>query len=282
MMSRQYAAKTIKGSINNVKWLLRHYDPQRDMASFSASELIVLARKRYPDHHGNQVSFLKELRGLFRYAAQENNCSPSIHKGAFIPDAGRRESVVSADARRTSDHKARFTVEQIKIAFGAVDPRYHQILALGLFAGLRPESELMKIQWHFEENGHTYGINFADRRIQMHKSWASKVWKHRNITDLPEVFWRIMERAEDRTGRVSPVNYTNMRRSVFDPIKTALGWDRWPTDVMRHTALSFQNVLLGQAITMNNAGHSKPDVFYRHYNNAVSGAEAAAFQALEL
>ena len=104
----------------------------------------------------------------------------------------------------------------------------------------------------------------------------------RTLYDLPDPLWRILERHRKEEGRVSPVNYTNWKKYVIDPVKVALGLAILPNDIFRHTALSFQYALIGQAGTMNNAGHTNPRTFQQHYNNAVGKKEAEAFQALEL
>jgi integrase len=284
MTGELYSPKTIKGHELSLDWLLRQTDGERSVSTFTAEELVTLAKDRYENHSSRQT-LIRDFKSFFGWAARNGYCSQEIARTTVLDIHKTKSSVMKSAMRRTNARPPRLTAAQIPKMFAAVDKRYHPALALAVFAGLRPDSELPLVEWGRIENGQFYGINFESRTIHIHKDWATKTRRERTLHDLPAPLWKILERdkPDEPTGRrVSQVNYTNWRKFVIQPIKEVLGMDELPKDIFRHTALSFQNVLAGQAVTMNNAGHSQPKVFFEHYNNAVGKTEAEEFNNLEV
>jgi hypothetical protein len=280
MESEHYSQKTIRGLEGSINWLIRKTSPTRPMASFSASELNTLVKARY-SNHTSRSSFLRDLRSFFSWAAQHNHCSAKVPEAMRLDDIQRKSSARKSAHRRTHKRPPRLTVEQIQTLFKKTDARLHPLFALGTFAGLRPETELMSVEWEMRENGQLYGIDFEQRTIHLHESWVSKTFMERTLTDLPAPLWTILERHRG-SGRISPMNYRNWRNDGLTQAKMALGFDRWPADIMRHTAASFQYILIGKSLAMKNLGHKNASTFDTHYLNAVSGSEARALESLQL
>jgi hypothetical protein len=281
MTGEDYSPKTINGYESSIKWLMRQTDQERLTASYTAPELVALVKGRY-SNHTSRLALLRDFKSFFSWAARQGYCTAELSRKMALDPHKTKSSALKSSQRRTHQRPPRLRADQIVPMFAAVEPRYHPALALAVFAGLRPESELPNIEWRATLRGHTYGIDFESRTISLPVEWSEKTRMERTLHDLPEPLWKILAAAEKKTGRVAETNYTNWRKSVITPIKAALGMDTWPHDVLRHTALSFQNVLAGQAITMNNAGHTNPKTFYQRYNNAVGKKEAEDFQSLEI
>ncbi len=281
MTGEKYSPKTISGRESALTRLMRECGEERIMASFTPQELVTIIKKRY-DNHISQVTLLRDMKSFFAWAARNGYCRPETARDAVLDPNSTKSSVRKSALRRTHKRPPRLRADQIKPMFAAVDERYHPALALAVFAGLRPESELPRIEWQMIQGGHAYGIDFESRTISLHESWVTKTFMERTLHDLPDPLWRILERHKKTEGRISPVNYRNWRLCVIEPIKKALSMEVLPNDIFRHTALSFQYTLIGQAGTMNNAGHTNPRTFQQHYNNAVGRKEAEEFQGLEL
>jgi integrase len=207
---------------------------------------------------------------------------PSIATEAQLDAHNTKSSARKSAQRRTHKRPPRLQADQLPAIFGAVHKRYHPALALAIFAGLRPESEIPNILWSYYDNGNFYGIDFKSKTIHLHDTWCTKTFMERTLHDLPAPLWKILEKHSAETGPISSCNYRNWRTMVVTPIKEALKMDELPHDIFRHTALSFMNTLSGQAVTMNNAGHTSPKVFYQRYNNAVGKAEADLFNAFRI
>lgn len=280
MHSEDYSMKTIRGMEWSIQWVCQQTDGQRLVSSFTAGELVTLVRLRYTNHTSRE-SFLRNLKSFFSWCAGCGYCSPVIATDANLDEHKRRSSAEKSANRRTEKRPRRLTIDQIKTIFESTEARFHPVFALGIFAGLRPESECMRIEWSMHARGHLYGVDFEQRLINMSDKWVTKTRLERTITDLPDVFWQIMQRHRG-TGRITPVTYSHFRRLAMAPAKKALGWDDWSKDITRHTAASFQYVLIGKELAMKNMGHKQAATFDRHYLNSVSRSEADALTELKL
>lgn len=281
MTGEKYSPKTIGDRRLNLEWMLRKSEPGRMVHEFTPDELVTMVRARY-ENPVSQSAFIRSLAAFFAWAAKQGYCQPSIAQQTKL-GSQTRSSVRKSAQRRTHKRPPRLRADQIPILFAAIPTRYHPAMALAVFAGLRPDSELPRVQWRKMERN-IYGIDLESRTIHMHESWVTKTYMERTLHDLPEALWQILE-AHKPDGaldgvRVSGCNYTNWRKFVVDPAKKALHLTRWPTDYLRHTALSFMYATVGQEATVNNAGHTTTRTLFAHYNNAVGKAEADRFAAL--
>jgi len=279
MTGEKYSSITIKSYEGSLNWLIRQTDPHRHVSSYTSKELVLSVRGRY-ENYTSQKAFLRDLKSFFSWAARQGYCSKEIAAEALLNPGKTKSSVRKSAARRTHERPPRLTPDQVKTIFKAVDSRYHPALALAVFAGLRPQSEIPNVLYRHEENGHTYGVDFDHKRIDLPSHWVKKTFMARQLTDLPEPLWRILEYHRKEEGKVSPLNYTNFRKFVLNSARDALGLDRWHTDLARHTALSFIATLRGREIAMNAAGHLNSRTFTRHYLNSVGSAEADQFNNL--
>lgn len=281
MISEEYSSVTIANREGSLNWLIRQTDGNRLLSTFTAEELSTFVKTRY-DNHDSQTGFLRDLRSFFAWGARNGYCHESTAKNASLSEHKMKSSVRKSSLRRANKRPPRLRADQVKACFDAVDPRYHAALALAIFAGLRPQSELPRIEWKMIDRGQTYGVDFQSRTIHLHDTWSSKTFMERTLHDLPAPLWNILERHRKEEGPILGCNYRNYRNNIIDPIKKALGYAELPNDIFRHTALSFQYALIGAAGTQNNAGHTDMKTFQAHYNNAVGKAEAELFQTLEI
>lgn len=141
------------------------------------------------------------------------------------------------------------------------DKRMLPELALGLFAGVRP-NEIARLDW---------------RKIDLNRSLltidaaASKV-RHRRLVNLHPtcVAWL-------KLGGELPCTVNRRRR--MDALKAAAGIERWPHDVLRHTAASHLVALYGARTAAEMLGHSETMLF-KHYRELVTREETTRFWSI--
>jgi site-specific recombinase XerD len=163
-------------------------------------------------------SALGLLSGLFQFAWR---------KGYIAENPCRRVEPVSV----TIEAPKILTVAQCRKALKwcvAERPRFLGWLVLTMFVGLRPEAEAEKISWD--------EIDLKQKRIRVAGA-KTKTRSHRIIDlNLIPVAVEWLELAKKLEAPL-PMSHTVRRRGIRG-LRAALGFKRWPADVLRHTAAS--------------------------------------------
>jgi integrase len=136
-------------------------------------------------------------------------------------------------------------------------------IALAMFAGLRPESELGRLR--IEDIGveHvTVGTGAKTRR--------------RRLVRLSGNLLAFLARWRALSGELVPVN--SKRR--FEAVRRLAGFEHWPQDALRHSFVSYHYALHGESDTAAQAGHSA-QMLHEHYRGLVTRAEAEAFFSIQ-
>ncbi len=171
--------------------------------------------------------------------------------------------------RVSVDHKPPtvLSVAQVEILLAKCPANCKAWLVLALFAGVRPDGELMAVKWE--------DVNLATASVKIN---FPKVRKHRRIVPLESRAVALLRDCEPKEGNLSP-SHSTLRRFKRG-VCAELGFETWPQDVLRHTAASFLMALhkdVGRVATM--LGNS-PDILLSHYHEPVSAADAKAFWAV--
>ena len=157
-----------------------------------------------------------------------------------------------------------FTVEEVErlmiVAFQE-EPSLIPYLALGIFAGVRPE-EIKRLTWD--------DIGEDEIDIQSHKA---KTRSRRLITMSPNLrSWLSLG------GSLPPVN----SRRKLDKIKS-ITQVSWGHDIMRHTYASYHLAMHGSADkTSVQLGHRDTEMLIRHYRKLVTKDKAKSFWTIKL
>jgi integrase len=156
------------------------------------------------------------------------------------------------------------TIKQVRSLIDAAKSEHNGECSLyvivSLFAGLRP-SEAEALSWD--------DINLSSGLIRIRSS-KSKKRKKRNV--------RLTDNAKDALSRFSHLAILPIGiRRKFNDVKHVAGFEKWPADVLRHSAISyhvehFQN----KSATALWAGNSVR-VIEEHYLELVSPEDSAAF-----
>jgi integrase len=144
-------------------------------------------------------------------------------------------------------------------------PELLAYVALGLYCGVRP-AELKRLDWAC--------IDLARGMIRVDAA-ASKVRRRRLIQAQPiAVHW--LSKAPKQQGAVAPLSHVRPRRRI----ERALGWERWPHDLLRHTAASYLLALHRDAGKVAMMLGNSPGILLNHYHELVSPEDCARFWAL--
>src|SRR5215510_10135195 len=106
------------------------------------------------------------------------------------------------------DHIPTFSVEQLTKLLAASPPEYLPVLAIGAFAGLRPE-EINKLQWE--------DLDFHERTIRVNASAAKT--RRKRFAEISGNLCTWLQTYVGRTGPVAPPNLQKLRRATMKAAK---------------------------------------------------------------
>jgi integrase len=168
-----------------------------------------------------------------------------------------------------------FTVDEVRRLMAAtlfrdrdpLLPACRAYLAIGLFAGLRPESEIAPLEWkHVDLETATIRVKAANAKD-----------RDRRIVEIQPNLAAWLRPIVRRHGRVLTQPIDKLRAAV----RNVLGLAEWPHDIMRHTYVSYHfGEFQNEAYTKKQVGHRDDGrIFYNHYMVPVTRAAARQFWA---
>jgi integrase/recombinase XerD len=161
------------------------------------------------------------------------------------------------------DHVPTFSVEQLTSLLAAAPADYLPVLAIGAFAGLRPE-EINKLQWE--------DLDFHERTIRVNAS-AAKTRKKR-FAEVSDNLAGWLEPYAGRCGLVVPPNLQKLRRATMKSANVGT----WPPDVLRHSFASAHYAFhRDPGRTAMTLGHRDQSMLLNHYRNLMTPSEAARY-----
>ena len=144
-------------------------------------------------------------------------------------------------------------------------------LVFGFFAGVRPEDELMSLEWQ--------DLDQADGMLTI-RAEIAKTGRRRFIKLEPNAIeWLRAYRERGGSVRGKVVRYTESQlRTHRLANRAAAGVARWPNSAMRHTFCSHHLAKFKDINGLTLAtGHASPTMLWNHYYKAVPEVEAKRF-----
>jgi len=191
---------------------------------------------------GSRSTTLNRVGTLFSFATRRGWC-------AFNPCARVEKSKVEVGVPEI------LTVDEAKKALRFTRqnmPGFLPWLAAGMFAGLRP-GELDGLTWD--------AVNL-DRGIITIDAPTTKVRQRRIVHLRPAaVAWLQLG------GELPMVLAT--RRRCLRRLRTAMGWQEWPKDCLRHTAASYWLAAVPDAQAVALELGNSPGILHRHYRDLI-------------
>jgi integrase/recombinase XerD len=222
------------------------------------------------------------LRSLTAGPVSRNNVRRLL--GVLFSFAVKRRYALSNPAKETERANAVIekpgilTLDEVPSLLTSATPEILPAIVIGLFAGLRPESEIWRLDWS--------SIDLEERTIDVGKS--KNVASHRfvkisdNLAEWLKPYFK-------GSGRVSPTKAGYFDRVRLTREKAAKRREEnggnasnlrdWSSDCLRHTYASYHFGAFKNAHeTAEQLGHGRSlTMFYRHYRNRVKEVDAQAF-----
>jgi integrase/recombinase XerD len=170
------------------------------------------------------------------------------------------------------------TIDEARGLLEAATPDFAPVIALGLFAGLRPESEIWRLEWHH--------VDLEERLIEINKS--KNVASHRHVRISDNLLAWLKPHAKKK-GPITLANEPYFRRMRETRERAAAAMEQknlsaknlreWPSDCLRHSYASCHYAAFKNAAdTAEQLGHGgNLQMFFRHYRNRIKEADALAF-----
>lgn len=252
------AAGRRASTLDQLTWMIGKLPQDAALASIDTAALeAVLEQLGYVGT--TRDNFRRAWRGFFNWARRR----------ALVGSRNPADGISAGTTDPTPP--AILTVDQCADLLDAtrtLTPDFLAYVALGLFAGLRPD-EAARIHWS--------AIRPTEIVIGPE---VTKVRRQRHVALEPACAAWLDLAPGKRRGPVwgRPAVTAKRRRAT---LLAALEWPEWPQDGLRHTFASY-HLARGQdaPATAHQLGHPDPSVLYRHYRAPVAPTEALRFWAL--
>lgn len=156
------------------------------------------------------------------------------------------------------------SVTQAKLIYQTCPSILRPYLVLAMYAGVRPDGELMKMTWdHINLEAGTATVNFP------------KVRKQRRIVKLEPIAIELLKQHPHKQGPIAP-SKTTVRRWKRK-IRKILGMERFPQDVFRHTAASYLIELHNDVAKVARLLGNSPNILMTHYAVPVAQKDCQLF-----
>jgi site-specific recombinase XerD len=170
------------------------------------------------------------------------------------------------------------TVIEARELLLAAEPDFIPALSLGLFAGLRPESEIWRLDWA--------NIKLVKRIIDIDQSKNTMSHRHVRISENLAAWLAPYAKAHGALTVKGDSYYTRLekaRQGAIERLQKAKEFcanlQNWPQDCLRHTFASMHCAAFRHpgdtSLELGHGGSLK--VFERHYRDRVEEAEAKVF-----
>lgn len=156
------------------------------------------------------------------------------------------------------------TPAQAKMLLEICPENCRAYLILGMYAGIRPCGELMKMDWAH------INLDTGVARVE-----HPKVRKHRRIVRLEPLAIKLLQAIPEKNGLVSP-SASSVRR-FKRKAREALGLPAYPADLLRHTAASYLLALHGDAGKVATMLGNSTNILLNHYHEPVTPEACAEF-----
>ncbi len=216
--------------------------------------------EEHPDWKATTVhSAVQSWKILFNFA---------VRKGYLVENPADRLDLPPI----IHDEPTIFTVDEVKRLMAAtlfadrdpLLPECRALLAIGLFAGLRP-SEIERLDWCH--------VDLATATIRVKAANAKD--RDRRIVEISPNLVAWLRPLAKPAGPVLEVPATKLRAAA----RSVLGLAEWPQDIMRHCFASYHfGQHQNEQFTKKQMGHRDDGrIFYNHYCVPVSRTSASLF-----
>lgn len=247
--------------VDDFEWKLNSFAknfPGKRISAFTPEDIEAVIKK-HPDWAARTVhSYVQCYKVLFYYAMRRGYSVDNPCLKLEMPIMEDREPVIStvADVQRA-------------LAVAKTSGFYDctPYISIGYFSGIRP-NEIDALQWE--------QVDFENKTLTV--LTASAKGRARRIVDMSEnlIAWLLPYR--EPSGSVLAVSVRTLRMQM----RSAMGLDRWPQNVMRHSFASYHFAHhRNEALLKQLMGHGDDGrILHNHYRALVQPNDAKAFWAI--
>jgi len=209
---------------------------------------------------GGRNLILRHFRSFWNYAIRKGwATSNPVDRLDFVEVAPKEVEVISVDdVQRMLDYALRH------------DLGWLPYLCLGFFAGIRPE-ELLMLQWE--------DVDLASKEIHLRVGVSKTRTSRFPVLSENSILW--LEAYRRAGGSMEGPIVRLKEDAVYAhcaKIRSAVGIKHWPQDAARHSFCSYWvNAGKGVEKLLLVAGHTNPQMLWKHYYRSVPESEAARF-----
>jgi len=257
------SARYIKDLRTRLKIFAKSF-PESQIAEISAVAVDDWLRE-LPHSPTTRNNYRRLLGVLFGYAVQRGYCLENPAKK-------------TSRAKVVDKPPGVLTPQQCSRLLAAADKQILPAIALGLFAGLRPEAEIWRLDWS--------DIDFKSGLIRIEAA-RTKSARHR-LVEMSDNLKSWLLPYKKASSAVSPSGdkYNSLLQDARKVATAAAikskrpkeGISVWPPDALRHCFGSYHYAKFQDpGRTMVQMGHTNPRTFHAHYRARVTPAAADAF-----
>jgi integrase len=220
---------------------------------------------------GSQLNYWRVLSSFFSHAVEFKFAAKNPLDGMKRPKQQKAEVGI-------------LTVDELTRLLAVADERIVPALAIGAFAGLRPESEIVPLQWEDINLDKVLDEDKSTKKKPVYKSFGwINVKRSKNAESIRHVSvsenlhdW-LIDRKPPQGGPVVPVaaNYLHeLRQAAVEDAKIK----KYPHDGLRHSFGSYHRGLhRNEQFTMHEMGHTNIRTFRNHYCHSLPPGAADAY-----
>lgn len=163
-----------------------------------------------------------------------------------------------------------FTPEVARAALKALPDHYKPTFIVGCWLGLRPESELRKIEWqHFDwKRGYLHIVIEVARKVRRER-----------FVPIPSNVRAMLRPFMQPTGKVSGREHVSRISGILRAAKVI---EVWPQDIMRHSSISYA-IAAGKGIGQVAEEHGNSEsIIKRRYRRPLNRHDAKQWFAIGL
>lgn len=189
----------------------------------------------------------------------------SRRKGYCDDNAARLTEAATVKGKRVEI----FTPAEIRVILNAAPPELVPVIALGAFAGLRPE-EIRRLDWR--------QVNLLRGRIEIDAE-TSKTASHRYVP-INATLRQWIEPSAKAAGPVAPINFYRRLWMFHNTLakadkKNGRPAVEWKNNGLRHSFASYSLAAEQDAARVALwLGHTSPTMTFKHYRERVEGEAA--------
>lgn len=264
MVSKKREGNRRKRYVDAMQWQLdkfaRRY-PARGITSISTVDVEKYIAS-FPHWKPRSISGLVQmLKVLFYYGIKRGYCTENPCLRIEVPKPEDKEVVIA------SVEIVRKIMVAAKGAGGEFDNDFTPYVAVGFFSGIRPD-EIEKLQWE--------QVDFENKTITVLSGSAKG--RARRIVDMSENLMAWIRPYYDKANRTGPVSEVSSRVTRIH-LRTALGYPKWPHNIMRHSFASYHYAFhRNEQLLMQLMGHGDDGrILHNHYRALVQPNAAKEF-----